>query len=314
MSVTETQTKKKHYRGRFAPSPTGPLHFGSLVTAIGSYLDAKSQQGEWLVRVEDIDTPRVVPGASRDILLFLEKLGMEWDGEIIYQSQRHELYRDTLSLLEKQALVYPCACSRKEIADSSIIGINGPIYPGTCRNVSSNAHNRIKHRRQRAVRVKTDQRSVAFVDRTQGFLSQHIGNDIGDFVLHRADGIFAYQLAVVVDDAQQNITHVVRGADLLDSTPRQIFLQQLLGYATPVYMHLPIVTNDRGEKLSKQTFAAPVAQFNVSFQLVAALRFLGQNPPRELLDCDLNTFWQWAISNWNADNVTKTGMPTVFMT
>ncbi|SFK48921.1 glutamyl-Q tRNA(Asp) synthetase [Nitrosomonas aestuarii] len=314
MPVTDTQFQSSYYRGRFAPSPTGPLHFGSLVTAVGSYLDAKSHHGEWLIRVEDLDTPRVVPSASRDILVMLEKLGMEWDGQVVYQSQRHDLYSNAVALFNKREMVYPCVCSRKEIADSSIVGISGPIYPGTCRDSIRNTHNWINDRKQSSVRVKTDQRVVALTDCVQGFLSQHIGKDIGDFVLRRADGIFAYQLAVVVDDAQQNITHVVRGSDLLDSTPRQIFLQQLLGYATPVYMHLPIVTNEEGEKLSKQTFAAPVSQFNVSFQLVAALKFLGQNPPRGLLGCDLNTFWQWAISHWNADNVTRTGMPTVFMT
>lgn len=296
------------YRGRFAPSPTGPLHFGSLVTAVGSYLDAKSHDGKWLVRIEDLDSSREVPGASRDILVLLEQLGMEWDGGVVYQSRRHELYRAALSELQKKALVYVCTCSRKEIADSAMPGICGPVYPGTCRNTSKNAAEQNKRKRQGALRVKTDQRTIALTDRVRGILSQQIGKDIGDFVLHRADAVFAYQFAVVVDDAEQNITHVVRGADLLDSTPRQIYLQQLLGFPTPDYMHLPIVTNAKGEKLSKQTFAAPVSRFDVLFQLVAALKFLGQNPPEELLDSDLNTFWQWAIQHWNISDITSTGI------
>lgn len=296
------------YRGRFAPSPTGPLHFGSLVAAVGSYLDARANQGEWLVRIENIDAPREAPGASRDILALLEKLGMHWDGEVVYQRERHALYREALAVLEKQNLTYACTCSRKEITDSSIIGIEGPVYPGTCRNAPKHSHPLHQQNRQNAIRIRTDNQPIAFTDPVQGYVQQRIGEAIGDFVLHRADGIFAYQLAVVVDDAEQTITHVVRGADLLNSTPRQIYLQQLLDYATPAYMHLPVVTNAKGEKLSKQTFAAPVAQFNVLFQLMSALRFLGQNPPDELLDSSLETFWQWAIAHWNPANITATGI------
>ena len=307
--VDDMQSKNTVYRGRFAPSPTGPLHFGSLVTAVGSYLDAKSQHGEWLVRIEDLDPPREVQGAARDILTVLEKFGMEWDGDVVYQSRRYDLYRAALSELKKRQLIYACGCSRKEIADSSIIGINGPIYPGTCRTIANNSRKPAREKKKSALRVKTDQRLVAFNDRVQGYLSQHIGNDIGDFVLHRADGVFAYQLAVVVDDEEQNITHVVRGADLLDSTPRQMYLQQLLRYAAPVYLHLPIVTNEKGEKLSKQTFAAPVVQINVLSQLMAALKFLGQNPPRELQHCNLEAFWQWAVEHWHPENIPLSDLP-----
>lgn len=296
------------YRGRFAPSPTGPLHFGSLVAAVGSYLDARANQGEWLVRIENIDAPREAPGASRDILTLLEKLGMHWDGEVVYQHERHALYREALAMLEKQKLIYACTCSRKEIADSSTIGIEGPVYPGTCRNAPNHPHRPHQQSRQSAIRIRTNNQPVAFTDPVQGYIEQRISTDIGDFVLYRADGIFAYQLAVVVDDAEQAITHVVRGADLLNSTPRQIYLQQLLGYATPAYLHLPVVTNAKDEKLSKQTFAAPVTQFNVLFQLVSALRFLGQEPPAELLDSSLETFWQWAIVHWNPANITATGI------
>ena len=312
--MVDTSSKHNHYRGRFAPSPTGPLHFGSLVTAVGSYLDARSHHGEWLVRIEDLDPPREVPGAARDILVLLEKLGMAWDGEVIYQSRRHDLYRAALSELEKQQLTYACVCSRKVIADFSLVGISGPIYPGTCREGIKGSLQPDKDIKRSALRIRADQRAVAFNDRLQGFLSHHIASDIGDFILHRSDGVFAYQLAVVVDDAQQNITHVVRGADLLDSTPRQMYLQQLLGYPTPVYLHLPIVTNEKGEKLSKQTFAAPVAQINVLSQLVAALDFLGQNPPKGLQDCNLEAFWQWAIQHWNPDSIPLSGVSTGFMT
>jgi glutamyl-Q tRNA(Asp) synthetase len=303
-----TQSKSTAYRGRFAPSPTGPLHFGSLVAAVGSYLDARANQGEWLVRIENIDSPREAPGASRDILTLLEKLGMHWDNEVVYQRERHALYREALAMLEKQNLTYACTCSRKEIADSSIVGIEGPVYPGTCRNAPKHSHPLHQQSRQRAIRIRTDGQPIVFTDPVQGYVQQRIDKAIGDFVLHRADGIFAYQLAVVVDDAAQAITHVVRGADLLNSTPRQIYLQQVLGYFTPAYMHLPVVTNAKGEKMSKQTFAAPVAQFNVLFQLVSALRFLGQNPPDELLDSNLETFWQWAVAHWNPANITATGI------
>lgn len=308
MSQYKPTADSTTYRGRFAPSPTGPLHFGSLVAAVGSYLDARANQGEWLVRIENIDAPREAPGASRDILTLLEKLGMRWDGEVVYQRERHALYREALAMLEKQKLIYACTCSRKEIADSSIIGIEGPVYPGTCRNAPRHGHSPHQHGRQNAIRLRTDNQPIVFTDPVQGYVEQRINTDIGDFVLHRADGIFAYQLAVVVDDAEQAITHVVRGADLLNSTPRQIYLQQLLGYATPAYLHLPVVTNAKGEKLSKQTFAAPVTQFNVLFQLVSALRFLGQEPPDELLDSSLETFWQWAIVHWNPANITATGI------
>ena len=281
-----------NYRGRFAPSPTGPLHFGSLVAAVGSYLDAQFHHGKWLVRIEDVDLQRQVPDAASEILYVLERLGMEWDEEVIYQSQRSEAYHEALSALTKQVLVYPCICSRKEIADSSILGLNGPIYPGTC--LKSPASVKDAH----ALRIQTNNDAIQFEDILKGTYAQKLRNDVGDFVLRRADGIYAYQLAVVVDDAAQKITHVVRGADLLDSTPRQIFLQQLLGYPIPQYMHLPVVTNAKGEKLSKQTNAAPINISNALTQLVDALQFLGQKPPAEILEGDISSFWQWAKQNW----------------
>jgi glutamyl-Q tRNA(Asp) synthetase len=295
--VQNAQLIGSDYRGRFAPSPTGPLHFGSLVAAVGSYTDAKFHHGKWLVRIEDVDLQRTVPGVAGQILDTLEKLGMEWDEEVIYQGQRSEAYRETLQVLSKQGLIYPCTCSRKEIVDSSITGLYGFIYPGTCLNKPASTE--YAH----ALRVQTRDDLIAFQDRLQGFYAQRLHHDVGDFVLRRADGIYAYQWAVVVDDAAQNITHVVRGADLLDSTPRQIFLQQLLGYVTPHYLHLPVVTNAAGEKLSKQTKAAPIDMANALCELVAALRFLGQESPEEILQGDISSFWRWTIENWRVSRI-----------
>lgn len=280
------------YRGRFAPSPTGPLHMGSLVAAVGSYLDAKSNHGKWLVRIDDLDPPRIVPGASKEILSTLDSLGMEWDGEVVYQSQRNDIYQEALASLNQLGLIYPCACTRKEIADAAVMGMKGPIYPGTCRN------NRAAREKLSAWRVKTEGDPIVCRDIISGSICQQLNREVGDFVLQRADGVYAYQLAVVVDDAEQNITHVVRGVDLQDSTPRQIYLQQLLGYPMLIYMHLPLVTNHAGEKLSKQTQAAPVDLSNALAQLVTAIRFLGQEPPESLNNSDIPSFWQWAIQNW----------------
>ena len=295
--VPDRNTTLPNYRGRFAPSPTGPLHFGSLVAAVGSYLEARSRQGEWLVRIENLDPPREVASAAKEILDILEALGMEWDGAVIYQSQRNEVYQAALATLEQKGLVYPCACSRKEIADSSIIGIDGPVYPGTCRGGLPAGKN------STALRVLTHDDPIEFRDTLRGLIRQQLTSATGDFVLRRADGIYTYQLAVVVDDAAQGITHVVRGADLLDSTPRQIYLQQLLGYSTPVYMHLPVVTNKQGEKLSKQTQAAAVDVSRPVAQLVEAVRFLGQTPPVELAESSVASFWQWALENWQPEKI-----------
>jgi len=282
------------YRGRFAPSPTGPLHFGSLVAAVGSYLEAKHHHGAWLVRMEDLDTPRCTVEAADGILRTLEAFGLYWDEDVIYQSQRTAAYGEALHQLQTMDSVYPCACTRKEIADSALHGIDGQIYPGTCRNGIPAG------REGRAWRVRTDDKIVNFDDALQGKISQRLESEIGDFVVKRADGLFAYQLAVVVDDAYQNITHVVRGADLLASTPRQIYLQQLLGLSTPAYMHLPIAVNGQGEKLSKQALAAPVGTRNPSAMLWRALTFLQQEPPVELANYDLPALWQWALANWRA--------------
>lgn len=286
-------------RGRFAPSPSGPLHFGSLVAAVGSYLQAKSRGGEWLVRIEDLDPPREVPGAADDILRTLEAFGLHWDDEVVYQSRRHERYEQALEELKSRGALYPCACSRREIADSSIKGVDGPVYPGTCRPGLAT------DRAPRAWRVRVDGATVEFMDALQGRRCRHLASAFGDFVLRRADGFFAYQLAVVVDDADQGISEVVRGADLIESTPRQIHLQRLLNLPTPEYLHLPVVLNARGEKLSKQTFAAPL---DVACPLPTLLRvmwFLGQEVSPELADGSIEGFWRWAVAHWDVERIPR---------
>ncbi len=293
-------SSRQPYCGRFAPSPTGPLHFGSLISAVGSYLDARANNGTWLVRMEDLDQPRTVDGAADQILHTLEALGMGWDGDILYQSTRDEPYRAAIDKLKSKKLVYPCACSRREIADSAVNGIDGPVYPGTCRK------GLLAGRAMRAERVLTNGTRIEFKDAIQGVNSQNIERHIGDFVLKRADGLHAYQLAVVVDDAEQGITDVVRGADLLDSTPRQIYLQQLLGLATPRYAHLPVAVNVIGEKLSKQTLAPPVDSASPVTVLNAALVFLGQQPAGDCAADDTDAFWKFAIANWRLAKVPRT--------
>jgi glutamyl-Q tRNA(Asp) synthetase len=329
-----------NYCGRFAPSPTGPLHFGSLVAALGSYLDAKYHQGKWLVRLEDLDTPRIMKGAADDILHTLEAFGLYWDDAVLYQSHRLLAYEDELHKIQSIGAAYPCACTRKEIADSALQGIEGQIYPGTCRNHVP------KGREGRAWRVRTDfpfrdclsnvnavaesgvsansppsgnSKSLAgasvpvdilrnptiihFNDMLQGSLTQYLENEIGDFVVKRADGLFAYQLAVVVDDAFQGVTHVVRGSDLLSSTPRQIYLQQLLGFNSPVYMHLPVAVNNQNEKLSKQTLAKPIDRQNISLTLLRALNFLRQQIPADVASCKAEELLKWAVTNWNKEKL-----------
>jgi len=259
------------YRGRFAPSPTGPLHQGSLVTALASYLDARARGGDWLVRIEDVDIPRNVPGAADEILRCLEACALEWNGPVVYQTTRFTAYQEALDKLQSLGLAYPCACSRKDVGE-------GP-YPGTCRSGI------FAGRAARSIRLRVPEGDPAAAI-------------TGDFPLYRADGVWAYQLAVVVDDAWQQITHVVRGVDLLDSTPRQILLQRLLGFPPLNYAHIPVVLAADGQKLSKQTKAPPIDWTNPAPALVAALRFLHQpvpaglaaEPPREIV--------RHAIGHW----------------
>lgn len=286
------------YRGRFAPSPTGPLHFGSLVAALGSYLETRAHNGQWLLRIEDIDAPRNVRGASDAIRRTLAAYGFEWDGEPVLQSRRSELYEGALEQLRRSGWLYPCGCTRREIADSWPAGkatAGAPRrYPGTCRSGVRYG------RAARALRVRVAPGEICFDDRLQGRIGQDVDREVGDFVLRRADGLFAYQLAVVVDDAQQDVTHVVRGADLIDSTPRQIYLQRLLGLATPAYLHLPVAVNAAGEKLSKQTLAVALDDRRPQVSIIAALTFLGQEPPAGLAGSSLADVWAWALTNWDA--------------
>ncbi|QLQ23961.1 MAG: tRNA glutamyl-Q(34) synthetase GluQRS [Dechloromonas sp.] len=283
------------YRGRFAPSPTGPLHFGSLVAAVGSYLDARAHGGEWLLRMEDVDTPRNVPGAAADILKTLEAFGFEWDGPVLWQSRRTDAYAAALDKLKAGDLAYGCACSRREISDSATRpAIDGGLaYPGTCRD--GVAHGRSV----RSWRLRVGGEEVAFSDRVQGRQAQSLERDVGDFVLLRADGLYAYQLAVAVDDEFQGISDVVRGADLIASTPRQIWLQRCLGYATPQYAHLPVATNSAGEKLSKQTRAPALRPDQAGRALASALAFLGQAVPPDLGGAGLREIWDWAFLHWS---------------
>ena len=286
------------YRGRFAPSPTGPLHFGSLVAAVASYLEAKTNNGSWLVRMEDLDPPREVPGAADEILRTLEKHGLHWDESIVYQSQRHDAYHAAIDELRQRRLIYACSCSRKDIlrlvGDSEL-----SVYPGTCRKGIA------KPSPPHAIRVLTVSEAYGFEDQILGYFSHNVGEVVGDFVLQRADGWFAYQLAVVIDDAEQGITDVVRGCDLLDNTPRQIYLQRLFGVAQPNYAHLPVAANKSGEKLSKQTMAQPVVNTTPAANLLNTLSFLGQNPPAELATDSLNDVWSWALEYWDLDKIPK---------
>ena len=272
--------------GRFAPSPSGPLHLGSLAAAVGSWLYARAAGGRWLVRIEDIDTPRVVPGSAEEILAALRRYGLEWDGEVVWQSKRTALYEEALRELRSKGLVYDCACSRAELqrAASAPLG-REPVYPGTCRNGIAEG------KAARAIRFRVPDEPIAFHDLIRGPVAEDVG---GDFVVRRADGLFAYQLAVVVDDAEQGVTQVVRGADLLASTPRQIALQRALGYPTPLYGHLPLVVNPDGSKLGKRDGALPLPALDearVRETLALALRHLGisvePDRPERMLDAAL---------------------------
>jgi len=249
--------------------------------------------------MEDLDQPRTVPGAADSILATLEAFGFEWDSSVMYQSQRNEAYAAALETLQAKQLVYPCSCSRKEIADSAMHGIDGLVYPGTCR------HGLPPEKTARAWRIRTQDSMIAFEDVVQGSNSQNLAKDIGDFVLKRADGLFAYQLAVVVDDEEQGINHIVRGSDLLDSTPRQIYLQHQLGYLSPRYTHIPIATNLQGEKLSKQTLALAINSGNASRDLWQALDFLGQQPPPTLTNAPIAELWAWCYVHWEVNRIPK---------
>lgn len=288
------------YTGRFAPSPTGLLHIGSLLTAVASYADARAHGGKWLIRMEDLDPPREMPGAASHILHTLEAFGFEWDGEVAYQSRRYALYEETLCRLKTAGLVYPCHCSRKDWQAGARRGADGFVYNGRCHHPGQRPALQGK---QPAWRIRVPDRIIGFSDGIVGGYAQNLARDIGDFVLLRADGYWAYQLAVVADDAEQGVTHIVRGQDLLVSTPRQIYLQQCLDVPTPQYAHLPLLTNAQGQKWSKQTLA-PALDLNRREQLLRQVfRYLKlpeapeTDRPAELLD--------WAVAHWDMDKVPK---------
>ena len=281
------------YIGRFAPTPSGHLHFGSLVAALASYLDARSVGGRWLLRMEDLDPPREMPGAQAAILDALQRYGFEWDGELVRQSERNDAYAQVLDRLFNQGLAYACTCSRKQLE-----GYNG-IYPGLCRNAGNSMENA-------AIRLRVPELAYAFEDRVQGVFRQHLGRDVGDFVIRRRDGLYAYQLAVVLDDAWQGVTDIVRGADLLDSTPRQLYLQELLGLPQPRYLHVPLIVQPDGHKLGKSYRSPPLPPEQASPLLLRALRTLGQAPDAYLTGASPREILDWGIAHWNAERIPRT--------
>lgn len=307
------------YRGRFAPSPTGPLHAGSLVAALGSWLDARKKGGQWLLRIEDLDTPRCIPGADLQIQSQLLACGLSWDEEIIYQSQRQDGYQRALERFNELHCLYPCTCSRQIIANTlKKLGIQTPrnqeiVYPGTCRpanldsahllGTSGNSFRDLKN----AWRIALPQNChIEFEDLALGTQSQYLNDEVGDFVLRRSDGLFSYQLAVVVDDAEQGITHVVRGKDLLSNTARQIYLQELLGYSRPEYLHLPLVLDEHGEKLSKQTLATQINTQDEKHAL-RELRKAGKHLGlKDLPDGESTTIAEWLLA---ATRAWRTSLP-----
>ena len=277
--------------GRFAPSPTGPLHFGSLVAALGSLLSTRWHGGRWLLRIEDLDTPRNAAGATDSILRDLERFAMPWDGEVMWQSKRTDAYRQALDTLAHRGWTFECGCSRRDLVDG--------VYPGTCREGLPPG------RSARSVRLRVRAPSIGFRDAIQGLKTQCLEQEVGDFVVLRADGITAYHLAVVVDDAEQRVSEVVRGCDLLESTPRQILIQRALGLPTPEYAHLPVAVDGSERKLSKQRLARPIAADPPGTVLVDALEFLGQGPPRELSRAPAAEIVAWAITCWDRTRVPR---------
>jgi glutamyl-Q tRNA(Asp) synthetase len=288
-----TATTSTPYIGRFAPTPSGHLHFGSLVAALASYLDARSVGGRWLMRMEDLDPPREEPGAQAAILKALESYSFEWDGEVVRQSDRHDAYAEVLNRLFNHGLAYACTCSRKQLEP-----YHG-IYPGFCRNAGHDT-------KDAAIRLRVPELEYHFIDRVQGEYRQHLGREVGDFVIRRRDGLYAYQLAVVLDDAWQGITDIVRGADLLDSTPRQLYLQELLGLPQTRYLHIPLITQPDGHKLGKSYRSPPLTEDQATPLLLRALRALGQNPGAELAYATPREVLNWGIAHWDAGLIPRT--------
>ncbi len=284
--------KKPAYIGRFAPTPSGYLHFGSLIAALASYLDARAADGQWLLRMEDLDPPREVAGAQAAILETLERYGFEWDGQMVRQSERHDAYAEILQRWFNHGLAYACTCSRKQLEDFQ------GVYPGFCRNAGHSPDNA-------AIRIRVPELEYRFEDRVQGTFKMHLGRESGDFVIRRRDGLYAYQLAVVIDDAWQGITDIVRGADLLDSTPRQLYLQELLGLPQPRYLHVPLITQPDGHKLGKSYRSPPLPADQATPLLLRALRALGQPLDAHMTDGTAQEVLAWGIRHWNADLIPR---------
>ena len=285
------------YIGRFAPTPSGPLHFGSIIAALASYIDARAMQGKWMLRIDDLDTPRVKPGSVDSILSTLECLGLEWDGDVVHQSTRLEHYLENLERLQENGMLYPCYCPRKLTRDK--------IYPGTCRYAPQSTQ------RRHALRIKTTDDTVTYQDRVAGAYQHNLFQDTGDFIVFRSDNIFAYDLAAALDDNGLEISHVIRGADLLDSTPKQNYLQKMLGIKIPVYGHIPVATDKHGRKISKRDGATDVKlQKQPTAILIDALQFLGQEVDPALQQSNCNTVLEWAIDHWDLSRIPRTLQPT----
>ncbi|MFU2314627.1 tRNA glutamyl-Q(34) synthetase GluQRS [Rahnella sp. PCH160] len=285
---------QNQYTGRFAPSPSGDLHFGSLIAALGSYLHARSQDGQWRVRIDDIDPPREIPGSADRILTTLERYGLEWDGDVVWQSKRHDAYREVLDWLYQQRKSYYCTCTRQRIAQT------GGVYDGHCRNLNSGAENA-------AIRLHQTLPVYGFDDDFQGHLQadKHLAEE--DFIIRRRDGLFAYNLAVVIDDHFQGVNHIVRGADLIEPTVRQISLYQHLGYPQPGYLHLPLARNENGDKLSKQNHAPALPEGDPRPVIINALKFLGQTLPENWQDYTLPLLLRWATTHWTPSEIPRQG-------
>lgn len=281
----------ENHNGRFAPSPTGALHFGSLLAGLASFLQARSHNAQWYVRMEDLDEQRAQPGAADHILRTLERFALHWDGPVLYQSDRHAAHEAALNALRQHT--FPCSCTRRE-AQTGPMGLEGPIYPGTCRNGPSG------ERPPRSIRLRVPDTTIEFRDRIQGAYAQNLSRDVGDFVLKRLHGHASYQLAVVVDDAYSGVGEVVRGADLLVSTPRQMYLQKLLQLPRPAYFHIPVLLDENGRKLSKQSNAPGLSLNHPERALISALNHLGQAPPRGLEECRCEAILDWAIHHWRS--------------
>ena len=291
-SLPVSTTMSSSYIGRFAPSPSGVLHFGSLIAALGSFLQARARHGKWLVRIEDIDPPREVSGAAKRILQQLEQHGLAWDGDVLWQSARHQAYRDALLWLKDRGHSYYCTCTRSRIQQL------GGFYDGHCRNRQIGPENA-------AVRLRVDQPVQRFQDVLRGEVSANPGLAAEDFIIHRRDGLFAYNLAVVVDDRYQGITEVVRGADLIEPTVRQIALFKQFGWTVPAYLHLPLVMGPDGNKLSKQNHAAPLPTGDARPAIVQALHFLGQPVSEGWQDRSLSALIQQAIIHWDVAKIPR---------